>query len=99
MSMGSRMEVPMLAIIAPTLRQVDSWERSIGSSVIRDSSVEFEEVGTRIYQYVSHTLPEGNLIITIECTDFGDSCLPVDLTSEHGSPALIDNLLPVGKKG
>ena len=41
-----------------------------GMPVIRDSSVEFEEVGTRIYQYVSHTLPEGNLIITIDESRF-----------------------------
>ena len=41
-----------------------------GMSVITDSSVEFEKVGTRIYQYVSDTLPEGNLIITIDESRF-----------------------------
>ena len=37
-----------------------------GMPVITDSSVEFEKVGTRTYQYVSDTLPEGNLTITID---------------------------------
>ena len=41
-----------------------------GMPVIRDSSVAFEEVGTRTYQYVSDTLPEGNLIITIDESRF-----------------------------
>ena len=41
-----------------------------GMPVIRDSSVEFEKVGTRTYRYVSDTLPEGNLIITIDESRF-----------------------------
>lgn len=41
-----------------------------GMPVIRDSSVEFEEVGPRTYQYVSDTLPEGNLTITIDESRF-----------------------------
>ena len=38
MIIGSRMLVPRFAIIEPALRQVESWERWTGSSVIRESS-------------------------------------------------------------
>lgn len=37
-----------------------------GMPVIKESSVEFRKVDTRIYQYQSDSLPEGNLTITID---------------------------------
>ena len=37
-----------------------------GMPVVTRSSVEFEKVGSRTYQYVSDTLPEGNLEIDID---------------------------------
>lgn len=41
-----------------------------GMPEITGSSVEFEKVGTRTYQYVSDTLPEGNLEIRIDESEF-----------------------------
>ena len=37
-----------------------------GMPVLKESSVEFRKIDTRIYQYQSDSLPEGNLTITID---------------------------------